>query len=336
MSGKPLILTCMKNEGPYILEWVAYHLSMGFGHFLVYTNDCDDGTDKILRRLERMGHVTHRRNPAREGARASHQVRAYRKAPREQVYRNHDWVAVIDADEFVNVHAGTSQIGDLIAAAPDAKCISLAWKLFGSADVTAFHDGFLTETLRRAAAPHSPEPMQAWGMKSIHRTDAVDLVGCHRPKSVPNGDWDALGWTGPSGEPMPASYHDSSWRFSRDTISYDLGQINHYAVRTRESFLLKSARGRAFGEGLRGAEYWTDMNRNEAYDGSIQPKLNAMKDIYDDLIDDPKLSRLHERSVQWHRAEILRLLNTEVGGTLFADISPKLEMFPGLPKRLVA
>ncbi|SDW95387.1 glycosyltransferase family 2 protein [Litoreibacter albidus] len=336
MTQKHLILTCMKNEGPYILEWVAYHMSIGFDHFLVYINDCEDGTDKILRRLANMGIVTLRHNPAREGARASHQVRAYRKSTKEQVYKDHDWVAVIDADEFVNIHAGSGNIRDLTAAAPDAKCISLAWRLFGSADVTAFHDGFLTETLRRAAPEHCPEPTQAWGFKSIHRTDAVDIVGCHRPKSVPNDDWAALNWAGPAGTPMPESYFKNSWRMNRKTISYDLGQINHYAVRTRESFLLKSARGRAFGEGIRGADYWEDMNRNETYDVSIQPKLGAMKDIYEDLVCDPKLGRLHDRAVQWHRDQIQAVMETDTGRALMEAITPSLDLFPGLRKRVAA
>lgn len=326
----------MKDEGPYVLEWVAYHLSIGFDHFLVYTNDCSDGTDKILRRLEQMGHVTHRRNPAREGARASHQVRAYRKGAREKIYKDHDWVAVIDADEFVNIHAGAGQITDLTASAPDANCISLAWRLFGSADVTSFHDGFLTETLRRAAPHHCPEPMQAWGMKSIHRTNAVDLIGCHRPKSVPADNWAALNWVGPSGDPMPKSYHEGSWRLTRQIASYELGQINHYAVRTRESFLMKVARGRAFGEGTRDADYWADMNRNEQLDTTIQPKLDAMKNIYDDLICDKKLGRLHDRAVQWHRNQITAILDTKQGRELLDAISPTLDLFPGLRKRIAA
>ena len=53
----------MKNEGPYILEWIAHHLSVGFGHFLVVTNDCEDGTDEILLALQRRGLVTHAINP---------------------------------------------------------------------------------------------------------------------------------------------------------------------------------------------------------------------------------------------------------------------------------
>ena len=42
-SGRTLIVTCMKNEGPFILEWLAYHRMIGVDDFLIYTNDCDDG-----------------------------------------------------------------------------------------------------------------------------------------------------------------------------------------------------------------------------------------------------------------------------------------------------
>ena len=87
MTDRSLILTCMKNEGPFILEWVAYHIAIGFDHFLVYTNDCEDGTDAIWQRLEQMGIATHRDNPATKAARASHQIRAFRKARNEEIYQ---------------------------------------------------------------------------------------------------------------------------------------------------------------------------------------------------------------------------------------------------------
>ena len=47
-SGRTVIVTCMKNEGPFILEWIAYHRMIGVDDFLVYTNDCDDGTDSLV------------------------------------------------------------------------------------------------------------------------------------------------------------------------------------------------------------------------------------------------------------------------------------------------
>ncbi|MEO0693576.1 MAG: glycosyltransferase family 2 protein, partial [Pseudomonadota bacterium] len=64
MPHRFLIVTNMKNEGPYILEWMAHHLALGFGHVIAVTNDCVDGTDEILQRLQALGHVTHLINPA--------------------------------------------------------------------------------------------------------------------------------------------------------------------------------------------------------------------------------------------------------------------------------
>ncbi|MGB8813172.1 MAG: glycosyltransferase family 2 protein, partial [Paracoccaceae bacterium] len=43
-GGRTAIVTTMKNEGPFILEWIAYHRMIGVDDFLIYTNDCSDGT----------------------------------------------------------------------------------------------------------------------------------------------------------------------------------------------------------------------------------------------------------------------------------------------------
>ena len=66
-SEKIVVVTSMKNEGCFILEWVAYHLSIGVTHFLVYTNDCDDPTNEVLDRLEALEIVTRRDNPCLPG-----------------------------------------------------------------------------------------------------------------------------------------------------------------------------------------------------------------------------------------------------------------------------
>ncbi|MEM9582370.1 MAG: glycosyltransferase family 2 protein [Pseudomonadota bacterium] len=322
-----LILTCMKNEGPFILEWVAYHLSIGFDHILAYSNDCEDGTDRILDRLEKLGHVTHRDNARLPHQRPAHQVRAYRKARREECFISSDWVAVIDADEFINIHAGNRSIQALTAAAPDARCISLTWRLFGSSDQTFFEDGFLTEKLLRAAPAYCPSPMQAWGMKSMHRTDAVELIGCHRPKRVPDADWHALNWVNGRGEKMPEHYHNGSWRMTKHTAGYDLGQINHYALRTRENYLMKVARGRAYTPDMLGADYWHKMNRNEERDITIQPLLPEARAIYQTLLDDPVLHKLHLQSVDWHRSAIAQVRDTDAGRALMDAITPTVELF---------
>ena len=64
-KGRRAIVTTMKNEGPFILEWLAYHRVIGFDSFLVYTNDCSDGTETFFDLLQEKGYVQHRDNPFR-------------------------------------------------------------------------------------------------------------------------------------------------------------------------------------------------------------------------------------------------------------------------------
>ena len=41
-------VTCVKNEGPFLLEWIAFHRVLGVTDFLFYSNDCTDATDRLL------------------------------------------------------------------------------------------------------------------------------------------------------------------------------------------------------------------------------------------------------------------------------------------------
>ena len=45
------IVTSVRNEGLSILEWLAYHRSIGFKSFFIYTNDNTDRSDDLLRIL---------------------------------------------------------------------------------------------------------------------------------------------------------------------------------------------------------------------------------------------------------------------------------------------
>ena len=101
---KALAILTVKNEGAFLLEWLAHHRAVGFDDFLVYSNDCSDGTDLMLDRLAAMGWLTHVRNdgPHPQGP----QWAALKAADRHPAKAAADWVLFIDIDEFVNIHAG--------------------------------------------------------------------------------------------------------------------------------------------------------------------------------------------------------------------------------------
>ena len=108
MSPRITLVATLKNEGPYILEWVAYHKMIGFTDFVLFSNDCTDGTNLILNRLDRMGVVTHYDNPL--GPRMDPQRAAYSSANRLPQVRESDWVMVLDADEFLSVTTGDGSV----------------------------------------------------------------------------------------------------------------------------------------------------------------------------------------------------------------------------------
>ena len=104
-------VTCVKNEGPFLLEWIAYNRLIGVNALLFYSNDCTDGTDLLLDALAARGLVHHLPNPA-EGR--NYQMEALKHAQSHPSVRGADWVWVADVDEFLNIHVGDHTIDALI------------------------------------------------------------------------------------------------------------------------------------------------------------------------------------------------------------------------------
>lgn len=325
---KFLAITCMKDEGVFIPEWIAYHQSIGFDHFLIYTNDCSDGTDLMVQRLQELGIATHRDNTRGANQRASYQIRAFRRALKEPVYHAYDWAMIMDVDEYLNVHAGRKRLRDLVDAVPQADTISLTWRVFGNAGVDAFTPDFLTETFHRAAPLNCRRPAQAWGLKTLFRTGAYERLGTHRPLAPVGGDWDAVTWVNGSGTPMPDRYREltkGNWRSGTDSVGYDLAQVNHYALRSRQSFLLKSLKGTVHGGIDRNLDYWTRMNRNEEEDLTIAPALPAMRAHHDRLMSDARLAELHAAACDWHRGRIAEAMKIEPIVQMYDTLAGKEE-----------
>ena len=107
-------VTCVKNEGPFLLEWIAYNRVIGVTDHLFYSNDCTDGTDELLDALQEAGVVTRLPNPAQG---RNYQMEALKDAANHPLVSAADWLWVADVDEFLNVHVGDHTIPALIEAA---------------------------------------------------------------------------------------------------------------------------------------------------------------------------------------------------------------------------
>ncbi|MCT2538363.1 glycosyltransferase family 2 protein [Sedimentimonas flavescens] len=321
-TGRRAIVTTMKNEGPFILEWLAYHRAIGFDDFLIYTNDCTDGTDSFLSLLERKGLVQHRDNPFRAmDMRPQHAALAV--APDEPVIGKAAWVACIDVDEFINIKVGDGTLDALFAAVPDANLISMTWRLFGNADVADFNDAFVTQQFTRCAPEFTPKPHQAWGFKTLFANVGIfRKLGVHRPKGFSAQKLDKIHWVNGSGRPLPESEYRGAWRSNAQTYGYDLVQLNHYAVRSAESFLVKRDRGRVnHVERDQGLAYWFRMNNNAQEDLSIQRALPKAQGEMRRLLADPEIAAAHAECVAAHRAKITELRADPGYGAFFDEIT---------------
>ncbi len=298
------IVTTMKNEGPFMLEWVAFHRTLGFNDFLIYTNDCEDGTDKIAQRLEELGLANHVDNKFKKGA--SPQRVALRRALAHDVYKSADWIICADCDEFLNIRVGDGTLSALFDAVGQADAISFCWKLFGCGGHVAFQDEFIHENFTWSAPEAFREKYRGLGLKTIFRpSEAIRKFGVHRPKfhNRPEG----FVWKDAGGKPMPEPYFGTGWS-AYAKFDHSFARLHHYAVRSVDSFLVKRDRGRTNHiDRDQGVAYWADMNLNMEEDVSLVAAAGRTRTEFDAMMKDKELRRLHYEACAWHRAKVTAL-----------------------------
>jgi len=334
MPQKRLIVTCMKNEAPFILEWVAYHRSIGFTDFLVFTNDCDDGTVEMLDALQGHGILTRMDNPYLEVP-GDHnpQKGALRFAEGLDQVQQADWVMISDVDEFVNIHVGDGTLDALFDATGEIDVVSMQWRLFGNGNVAQYSDGLILEQFDKCAPKFCPNPVQAWAVKSMYSTKGPHVagkftrIGVHRPNNA-GKDVGDIRWVDGCGRPVLDKFVKEGWRFGTHSYGYDLVTLNHYAVRSAESFMVKRDRGRVnHVDRDQGLAYWLRMNFNMERDDSIQRHIPRARLEYDKLLKLRGIKTRQTAAVKAHKAKIKSLLARADSKAFYDDItSDRLKM----------
>lgn len=160
----------MRNEGSYILEWLAYHRSIGFADVVIGTKDCVDGSPALLDRLHERGLPTHQANAF--GPEDKPQLAAYARAESLPVLREADWAMVLDADEFLNIHVGQGRVDDLIDAVPEATAFLINWRLFGHSSRRVFRSEMALAWPKNARA-RSPGSCRGNATNRVSSADAA-------------------------------------------------------------------------------------------------------------------------------------------------------------------
>ena len=323
-----LMITSMRDEAPFLLEWIAYHRAIGFTDFLIFSNDCADGTGEMLDRLAAPGIVTHLPNP-RQGQKAV-QWQALTRARAHPLAQRAEWIMVADVDEFLVIHAGAGRLDDLFAAVPQADGFAVPWRMFGSAGQLRFDPKLVIEQFTRCGPEALLWPLRASQYKSLFRNAPHHArLGVHRPRAKGGGPPAGV-WVDGNGQP----FRPSSSFMASQRDKYGLAQINHYALGSAENFLVKTMRATPNREDESiDLGYWIERNFDAVEDRRILRHLPAVRQQIAAFLADPELARLHGAGIAWRRARIAEALLDDRRSLLFTRLA-QAPSTPVLPMEL--
>jgi hypothetical protein len=246
------VCTMVKDELD-LREWVAYHLAVGFDHLLVYDNESRLPVSVLLGDFVAAGVVTVLRVQGR-----FQQCRTVYVDALERARGRADWMAFIDADEFILPHA-TDDIREYLAAIEKYAAVGLNWQIFGDAHHIARPQGQLIESYTLRGETDYEENKH---VKSIVKPSETLWPGnphCFHMRDrrlVVDGD----------GEMMPVHpRHHQAFCFPPAVSKI---QINHYYTRSLEDFRMKQNRGGGAG---------VERRSDEVFE-IIQSKCNVVRD----------------------------------------------------------
>ncbi|MGD0109603.1 MAG: glycosyltransferase family 2 protein [Rhodopila sp.] len=139
------ITSIQQNRRPWIIEWIAFHLMVGFGKIIIYSHNSSDGTDEVVARLAARYPIV----GYRLGDVEKPQLAAYRHS-----WDNHgnsiDWMAFIDGDEFLFPTRANTVAGALASFdSTSLSALAVYWKIYGSNGHVDDPGGLLVEKFPR-------------------------------------------------------------------------------------------------------------------------------------------------------------------------------------------
>ncbi len=232
------VLATARNEGPYILDWLAHHRAVGFEHAVIYSNDNDDGSDELLDLLARHGEITWVRNELSPTARAQWKAygHAFKALPDLLDFR---WTMVLDLDEYMGFRPDMfASVQELIGwhEHQPIDALALRWLTFASGRMESFHDAPSTRRFRLREPDVSPL------FKTMARANLFWDSHCHFPFPTMDAPFAF------KLEDGAACHHMGKLKglkVPEDPVTADTAWVAHHVYRSAGEALVKASRGDA-------------------------------------------------------------------------------------------
>lgn len=217
------VVASMKNEAPYVREWLEYHRIVGVEKFFIYDNESTDGLQAVLAPYMREGIVEYVLWPGQD-----QQLLIYADAFKRFGHQTH-WMAVIDADEFLYpVHCDS--VPDVLREYEMFGGVTANWMMFDSNGHETKPSGLVVESYRRRLPP-------------------VTAASCH-VKTVCKPAY-TRAFISPHVTSMRLSFHvvNQAREPMLSSLNYvkagtDRLMVFHYWTKSRDEFIAKLSRGR--------------------------------------------------------------------------------------------
>lgn len=269
------VVAIMKNEEPYVREWLDYHLLAGVDHFYIYDNEESDSQKKILQPYIERGVVTH--IPYVGKAR---QYEAYNEAVQNFRYFCR-YMAFIDADEFIfpqNNKTIVEVVDEVLRDKPNAAALAVNIHNFGSnyQEIADYSRGVLERFTRHASDEIIP-PLPNTGLPggNAHVSSIADprkVNFFYNPHFA--AYFEGFHAVNENGGVVPI-FHNNPPTVSKIVM-------NHYSVKSREEYFKKIERGTADAyHNIYHEEKFNEMSSelNEVFDDSILRYRDARRSV---------------------------------------------------------
>lgn len=263
------IAAIVRDEAPYLLEWVAWHRMLGVEHFVIADHGSVDGTTHMLNVLQEAGLVTLIRL---ERDALAPQLGAYERILAERGAR-FGWLGFLDADEFV-VPEPHVDLPTLLREQPaDVGGVALNWATYGSSfQPVPDNDQTPSPTLRRFGWRAQQDVETNRHVKCFVRPHAARING-RGAKVHAFALTSGLRYVWPDGTPDPVPADGSHGQSG--AVRWQGARLNHYTTRSRWEFdNRKRPRGDALQGGERPAEFFAHHDLNDVFD-PVRPQLLA-------------------------------------------------------------
>jgi hypothetical protein len=238
-----IAVSCIKNEAPYLKEWIEYHRMLGVEKFYFYDNESTDNTLEILNPYISSGIAVFCGSFKIENTFIKTQKQIYTKAVKSLKNKT-KWALILDIDEFVVPNKCDTLI-EFLRDYERFNQITITWKNFGTGGHKIRPKGLVIENYfyRKSAA--------RFGKSIVKPKSVIGLVGPHY----------SMVWGRHIDENKNPYIGD--WAFLKRTT--DIIAIHHYSTKSEEEFYMRRGQGAILNI------------KDDTYDNSIERFIAKLK-----------------------------------------------------------